>query len=350
MSVAPFDHPFLSGLLGDPVLAPLFSPEAELEAMLRFELALASAEEDAGILPPGTADALKAKIDDFEPDREALRATTARDGVCVPELVRQWRTAAGDALGPHLHFAATSQDVVDTALVLRLKPALDEIEARLQRLIAGLDAVAARFGDREMMAHTRMKRALPLRCAHRIARWQKPLIARLADLPPLRAGLLRLQFGGPVGVLETLGDKAEPVSATLAETLGLENGGCWHDDRTPLADYAAWLASISGTLGKFGQDVALMAQDEVAAIRLAGGGGSSAMPHKSNPVAAEVLVALARFNATLVSGMHHAVVHENERSGAAWTLEWMLLPQMTVAAGASLRCALELAESIEEMG
>jgi 3-carboxy-cis,cis-muconate cycloisomerase len=102
----------------------------------------------------------------------------------------------------------------------------------------------------------------------------------------------------------------------------------------------------SDSLGKLGQDIALLAQSEVGEVRLSSGGGSSAMPHKVNPVGAETLVALARFNATLVAGMHQSLVHENERSGAAWTLEWMLLPQMAVAAGAALRTADALLRSV----
>ena len=107
---------------------------------------------------------------------------------------------------------------------------------------------------------------------------------------------------------------------------------------------------MTGSLGKFGQDVALLAQSEVGEIRLASGGGSSAMPHKVNPVGAEVLVTLARFNATLLSGMHQALVHENERSGAAWTLEWMLLPQMMAATGAALATAQRLLPDIAFRG
>ena len=106
--------------------------------------------------------------------------------------------------------------------------------------------------------------------------------------------------------------------------------------------FGGLLALISGSLGKIGADVALLAQSEVRAIRLSGGGGSSAMAHKSNPVRAEVLVSLARFNAGLSGTLQQAMVHENERSGAAWTLEWLVLPQMLVTAGASLRLAGEL--------
>jgi 3-carboxy-cis,cis-muconate cycloisomerase len=106
--------------------------------------------------------------------------------------------------------------------------------------------------------------------------------------------------------------------------------------------FGSLLSLITGSLGKFGADVALMAQTEVASIKLASGGTSSAMAHKSNPVNAEVLVALARHNAGLVGTLHQALVHENERSGAAWTLEWLVLPQMLVATAASLRISAEL--------
>jgi 3-carboxy-cis,cis-muconate cycloisomerase len=123
-----------------------------------------------------------------------------------------------------------------------------------------------------------------------------------------------------------------------------------HSERDGIVEFAGWLSLLTGSLGKMGADIALAAQSEVGAIRLAGGGGSSAMPHKVNPVGAEILVALARFNATLVSGMHQALVHENERSGAALTLEWMLLPQMAVAAGAATRTAETLAGKIEFIG
>ena len=107
------------------------------------------------------------------------------------------------------------------------------------------------------------------------------------------------------------------------------------------------LALISGSMGKIGADIALLAQNEVAAVRLEGGGGSSAMAHKSNPVNAEVLVALARANAGLAGTLQQAMVHEYERSGAAWTLEWLTLPQMVVNTGASLRLGLALLDQLE---
>ncbi|MDX8489945.1 lyase family protein, partial [Mesorhizobium humile] len=137
--------------------------------------------------------------------------------------------------------------------------------------------------------------------------------------------------------------------AALAAKLGLGDAPQWHSQRDALADFAGWLSLVTGSLGKFGQDVALMAQAGTD-IELSGGGGSSAMPHKQNPVKAEALVALARFNASQLSGIYQTLVHEQERSGAAWTLEWLLLPQMVVATAAALRLAAELAGQIESLG
>jgi 3-carboxy-cis,cis-muconate cycloisomerase len=136
--------------------------------------------------------------------------------------------------------------------------------------------------------------------------------------------------------------QGDAVAASMAAILGLGDAPPWHSQRDRIAELAACLSLLSGSLGKFGQDIALMAQNEIGEVRLARGGGSSAMAHKSNPVAAEVLVALARFNAGLLGTLHQALVHENERSGAAWTLEWMVLPQMVVAAGAGLNRARAL--------
>jgi adenylosuccinate lyase len=113
----------------------------------------------------------------------------------------------------------------------------------------------------------------------------------------------------------------DAIAAELARRLGLRNGPSWLAERDGPAELANWLSLVSGSLGRIGEDVALMVQNEVGQAQLSGGGASSAMAHKSNPVQAEILVTLARFNASLLAGQHHALVHENERSGAAWTLE-----------------------------
>ncbi|MEQ1955671.1 3-carboxy-cis,cis-muconate cycloisomerase [Mesorhizobium sp. CN2-181] len=349
MTVSPFDHPILSGLLGDEAAARHFSVDAELAAMLAFESALAGAEAEHGVISKDAAERIVAAIAGFRPEMARLFEATARDGVPVPELVRQLRQITGQPHGAKIHFGATSQDAVDTALVLRLKPLAADLDARLTALDRGLGTLGETFGNNALMGVTRMQPAIPIRVSDRIAAWRGPLQRHRDRLARLSEDLFVVQFGGAAGTLETLGEKAGAVRRSLAEKLGLRDAPQWQSQHDALADFAGWLSLVTGSLGKFGQDVALMTLDG-RGIKLTGGGASSAMPHKQNPVKAEMLVTLARFNALQLSGMHQALVHEFERSGAAWTLEWMILPQMAVAAAASLRNAIDLAASIECLG
>jgi len=347
MSVSPFEHPFLSGLLGDAEVAARFTAEADIAAMLAFEVALAEAEVEFGVIPAEAAVVIAKAAGAFKPDMAALNAATARDGVVVPELVRQFRRAVGSPHGEHVHFGATSQDVIDTSSTLRLLPVLDLLSARIGRLLDALETLSEEEGGTIVMAHTRMQAAIPVPASRKIASWADPLTRHIAALDRLRDELAVLTFGGAVGTLEKLGDKAGAVAGSLASRLNLSAPShARHSERDGPVAVASLLSLLTGSLGKMGADIALAAQSEIGEIKLASGGGSSAMPHKVNPVGAEMLVALARFNATLLSGMHQSLVHENERSGAAWTLEWMLLPQMFVATGAALRTALELVPAI----
>jgi 3-carboxy-cis,cis-muconate cycloisomerase len=351
MTATPFDHPLLSALLGDDEIAPYFSADAELAEFCAFEAALAHAEAAEGVIPAQAAEAIAHACKSFTPDLAAIRAAAARDGVPVPEFVRQLRGLVPEPFREHLHFGSTSQDLVDTALVRRLAPVLELFGARLAAIIACLDELDRGFGQASMMARTRMQQAIPITVADRLAEWRGPLPRHLERLSQLRPRLLVLQFGGAAGTLDRLGGKGPAVARRLAAALDLgAPDRSWHSQRDGLGELAGWLALVAGSLGKIGADIALMAQNEVGEIALAGGGTSSAMPHKSNPVAAEVLVALARHAATLAGGMQQALVHEQERSGAAWTLEWLTLPQLVMSTGAALGTTQNLLGRITRLG
>lgn len=349
MSFSPFDHPVLFALVGDEEITGYFSAEAEIAAILAFELALAQAQAEAGVIEDEAAAAIAAALKTFRPDMAGLRAKTAQDGVMVPELIRQLRAAVGEKHGKAVHFGATSQDAIDTGLMLRLKPAITQLETGLAAVIDGLSALETRFAGRRLMAKTRMQAAIPITVSDRLQAWLAPLSRHRERLASQKPSLLAVQLGGAAGTLDKLGEKGPAVRAALAEKLGLADAPQWHSQRDGLAEFAGLMSLITGSLGKFGQDIALMAQ-EGGEIELTGGGGSSAMPHKRNPVAAEILVALARFNATQLAGMHQALVHEQERSGAAWTLEWLILPQMVAATAGALRQAKALVAQIEAIG
>lgn len=347
MSATAWGGPLLQALMGDTKTAALFTREAELAAMLRVEAALAAAQAEARLIPAAAAEAVAAACTDFRPDWDDLTTGLLQDGVMVPALVRALRATVAPEWAACLHRGATSQDIVDSALLLRLRPALGLLETRLAVLLQGLDDLDRSQGGRALMAHTRMQAALPFAVADKLAAWTHPLRRHRERLQELRPRLLVVQLGGPVGTRAELGPQAEAVVAGVARRLGLEAGVPWHSARDGIGELAAWLSLVAGSLGKIGQDVALLAQSEVAAVRVAGGGGSSAMPHKSNPVAAELLVAAARYNAGSLGTLHQALVHENERSGAAWTLEWMVLPQMLTSVAGALTRAAALVAALE---
>lgn len=351
MSYTPFQAPIIGGLLGDDEIAALFSVKAELVAMLRFEAALARACAGTDIIAPAAAESIEAAIAGYEPDLTSLRSATARDGVAVPELLRQLRERLPDDHRDALHFGATSQDVIDTSLSLRLKQLAPVLAGRLAAIDNEFGALTDRFGTRPMMARTRMKAALDSTIGHRLTNWRRSIAGAGEALATDFQAAIRLQFGGPVGDLRQFGEQGAEIAKALAAELDLPaDPACWHTDRVALSRLAFSLAALAGAFGKLGQDLALMAQDGIDEAAFSQTGGSSAMAHKQNPVLAETLVTLARFTATLSGGMSQAVVHEQERSGAAWTLEWLILPQLCVAAGAATRNAGLLLQSVERLG
>lgn len=314
--------------------------------MLAFEASWAMALGTSGTVPMADAMTAAGVIRAAQMVPDILGAGANSDGMAVPALVALLRQGLPDGVARAVHTGATSQDVMDTALALVLRDVSDRLEVRLVEVLAALTTLHTRFGAQQMMGRTRMQAALPIPVAARLAAWRTPLASHAAALPALRAWVEVVQIGGAVG----LADAPPGVAQSVARDLGL---GCvphWQTDRSRILDYGHWLVLVAGSLGKMGQDIALMAQQGVDEVALNGAGGSSAMPHKQNPVLAEMLVALARFTAGQQGVLAQAMVHEQERSGAAWALEWLVLPAMCEATGAALRHAATLAGQISRLG
>lgn len=332
------------GLFSDSAVASAFASPAFCGKMLAFEAAWIRALAAEGVVSQADADLALMAIAGFQP--EGLGAGSNRDGLPVPAMVAALRQGLPPGAARAIHTGATSQDVIDTAMVLTCLEVTTLLETRLHQVVAGLDALIARDGSRPMMARTRMQAALRATVALRLDAWRRPLVGHLGRLAALRAGMARVQVGGAIGLRDAPG--GVPLAARVAADLGLGLGPVWQTDRSTFVDFGHWLMLVAGALGKIGQDVALMAQGEE--ISLSGGGGSSAMPHKQNPIAAEVLVALARFVSGQQGILGQALVHEQERSGTAWALEWLTLPAMAEATGAATRHAATLIGQITRVG
>jgi len=351
MSANVFESQLLGGLFGDAEVVDAFSLDSTLHHFNAFEAALLGVLASMGVVDVSDLEGTIERLVAFAPDVQAISAASARDGMPVPEYVRQAKRCLGEDFATSFHFGSTSQDLIDTAQALALRDVNSIFSKRLVELIAVIDEVMNEHGQGVLMARTRMQAALPVKVGDRIANWRSPLNRHIERLDLLSPKLHALQFGGPVGTCHAYQGKGKDVALRVAEELGLYfHGANTHTQRDHLSEYASWLSLVTGALGKIGQDICLMSQQGIEEIALSGGGSSSAMAHKQNPIQAELLVTLARYNATQVSAMHHALVHEQERSGSAWTLEWMILPQMCLATGAALRSAIDLLGTIERIG
>jgi 3-carboxy-cis,cis-muconate cycloisomerase len=346
--ISPVDGEITAGLYGDPEVAAFFTGEAEVRAMLRVEGALAAVEARLGMVPEHAGRAIEAAAGTVSIAPGSLAAGFASAGVPVSALVKEFRAQLSPDVGQWLHWGATSQDVVDTGLVLRLRDLLDLLDRRLASLIDTLGKRAAEHRDTVIAARTRFQMATPTTLGAKIAVWTVPLIRHRERLAELRPRLLRVSLAGASGTNAALQGKGEAVTAGLAEALGL--GGSpvpWHAERDTIVELGAWFALVTGSLGKMGSDLIQLGQSEVGEVTAGTGGGSSTMPHKANPVVPEALVALARVNAGTLGTLAQAMIHAQERDGTALGIEWFSLPAMAVAAGAATRHGIALAETLK---
>jgi 3-carboxy-cis,cis-muconate cycloisomerase len=332
MPYSPADSSIFSPLFGDPAVSAIFSDEHLVQKMLEVEGAIARVEGRLAVIPPEAGQQIASATRGLKIDFERLRAGTETDGFPVIELVKQIRAQARVETAGYVHWGATTQDILDTALVLQVREGLGVLENNLHRLTRGLAGLADRHRNTLMAGRTHSQQALPITFGFKVANWLAPLLRDRQRLAELKPRLLVLQFGGAVGTLAALGEAGPRVQAGLADELGLGVPLMpWHTQRDALAELAGWLALLSGGLAKMAQDVILLAQTEIAEVRETtdkNRGGSSTMPQKGNPIVSETIVAAARMNASLLAAMHTALLPEHERAAGSWQVEWLALPQM----------------------
>ncbi|WP_028792966.1 3-carboxy-cis,cis-muconate cycloisomerase [Thalassobaculum salexigens] len=342
MPVTAFDSALTAPLLSDPETAVLIDDAAVTRAMVEVERALSRVEGRCGVIPQDAAAAIDSALDGFMPDMEKLGAGMQTAGVPIVSLVSQLRDKVGAPARDYVHAGATSQDIYDNALLLCFAAATDRIKARLDAVITLLSILADEHRYTVMAGRTRTQQGIPISFGAKVAGWLAPLKRYRERLIWVREELLVVQFGGAAGTLAAIGPGGMDVADMLADELGLDRPvSPWHTARDGMLSLGDWLSGVTGTLGKIGADLLLMGQNEVGEIRAGGGGGSSAMPQKANPIGIEMLVTLARANATNLSGLHHAAIQEHERGGPGWTLEWVCLPPMVLATAAALRIVSE---------
>lgn len=336
------DHLLAAGL-GDPEMARLVGWEARVTAMVDVERALALALGSAGVVSVEDARTAAAACDVTRLDPAALAARAAGAATPVIPLVSALSAAAGGTgASPALHLGATSQDIVDTAMALQLRPALERIEHLLLRAGDRCAELAEVHAADVMAGRTLGQHAVPITFGLKAARWLAALDRRIVILRRLREDQLTVQLGGAAGTSGSYGSAGLRVASEVAELLGLSVPTLpRHAERDHIADLAGALAATAGVAGAIATDMVLLAQTEMGEIAFGGDGGptSSAMPHKRNPVDAVAARAAARLAVAEASALIGAVAdHELERAAGAWQAEWVAVPSLLVrTAGALLR-------------
>lgn len=343
-----------SSQFSTPEMDEIFSVARQIEYMTRFEWALMASLEANGIAKSGAANALEPLLDTKFVDPNVLVEEERLAGNIAIPFVRALTDAVllrdKDAAW-FVHLGATSQDVLDTALVLQMRDALALIRSDLQNLDGSLAKLAREHAGTILPGRTWLQDGPPITLGLKFAGVLAALRRHKERLKPASDRAIVLQFGGAVGTLAALGDKGTSVSSVLAQKLELTEPLLpWHTQRDNLVELATCLSLLVGTLGKMARDISLLMQTEVGEVfepAAEGRGGSSTMPHKRNPVASAVILAAATRVPALVATLLHAMIQEHERGLGGWQTEWKTLPEIFCLAAAALSRSIEIADGLE---
>lgn len=347
---------------GDPLFGAIFAraglagggSQAWLQALLDAEAALARAVERAGLAPAGAGAAVTeaARAGGFDP--ALLGELAALTGNPVPGLARELSRRVPQSAAPAVHRGATSQDIMDTAAMLLAGRYLQATEQDLTGAAAAAARLAATHRGTIMIGRTLLQQAVPMTFGLVAAGWLDALDAARAGLTSCRTERLAVQFGGAAGTLASLGEDGPRVAALFAEEAGLPLPRLpWHTNRLRIIDVGAALARASAVLGKIARDVSLLAQSEVSEVHETGGpqhnggsapqrGGSSAMPHKNNPVAAISVLGCTRQVPGLLATLVASAEQEYQRAAGAWHAEWQPFTALLRLTGSAAAWGAEL--------
>ncbi|RFB79452.1 class-II fumarase/aspartase family protein [Methylovirgula sp. 4M-Z18] len=349
MTFASVDTALTGPLFATARMRAIFSDEAQIATMLEAETALATAQAAIGLAPPALADRLRQlKSNDF--DLVELGAQTALAGVPVIPFVKAVQARLPTELEPFFHQGSTTQDIVDTALVLRATKGLDELRSDLQGCLRGLLHLTEAHRATPCVGRTYGQHASPITFGAKVGVWASGITDVAARLNETRRRIAIASLDGPVGTFAAMGDKAEEVRRHFAEALGLDVfPTAWHAVRTRIAETGFWLAELIGSLAKMARDIGLLCSTEVGEVAepfVKGRGGSSSMPHKRNPVSCTIILAAHAAAPGHVSTLLNAMAVDHERPIGLWHGEWHALPQLFALASGALHEARNLSEGL----
>ena len=340
MSSTVYDSAIYKDAFGTAEMRGIFCDESFVRHAVAIEVALARVQGRLGIIPDTAARAIEAYADASAIDLAQLKAETDLVGYPVVGLIHQLARQCGEG-GRYLHWGATTQDILDSAVVLQMRDAINLIERDLAGVDDALAALAETHRLTVMAGRTHLQQALPITFGHKAAVWLSMIRRHRVRLNELKPRVLVGQFAGATGTLASLGTRGLDVHDALMTELDLGAAPIsWHAARDNMAEAGSFLALMTASLAKIATDIALLMQTEVSEAFepfQPGRGSSSTMPQKRNPISCELIIAAAKDVRQQAGLMLDAVLADHERATGPWHLEWIAVPQSFLAAAGALK-------------
>jgi 3-carboxy-cis,cis-muconate cycloisomerase len=339
MASTVFDSILFRDSFGTAQMRAVFDDRTLIAKYIEVEIALARAEARCGVIPAAAAEQIAAHCNIDALDFDLLRHETEIVGYPILPLVHQLVKMCGES-GRYLHWGATTQDIMDTAVVLQVRDALDIIEADMSKLRGILAGLAQRYRDTPMAGRTHLQQALPVTFGYKAGVWLSMLDRHQERLEQARPRVMVGQFAGAAGTLASLGEHGFAVQQALMEELGLGVPvATWHVARDGLAETVNLLGVLTGSLAKIAYDVMLMASTEFGELYepfVQGRGASSTMPQKRNPISSELIFAASKAVRQHAGLMLDAMVQDFERATGPWHAEWIAIPESFILTAGAL--------------
>ncbi|MBL8160957.1 MAG: adenylosuccinate lyase [Anaerolineae bacterium] len=346
MPVHVIDSLFFRDLYGSARMRAVFDDLNLLQKWLDYEAALARAESSLGLVPAEAAAEITRQAKAEHIDIDAIKRGVDETVHPLVALIWQLSERCADNAGRYVHWGATTQDVMDTALILQLKEAYPLFESGLDQVTETCADIARRHRDTLMTGRTHGQQALPITFGFKVAVWVAELKRHQERLAACKARVLVGEFGGAVGTLASVGAKGLAIQAKLMEELGLNVPPiAWHTARDHLAEFTSLLSMITATLGKISHEIILLQKSEFGEVEEPfehGKVGSSTMPQKRNPMLCEAILTLARLTRVQTLSAIDAMMHEHERDWSSFQMEWAYLPEICVMTHGALELSLRV--------
>ncbi|RUO26271.1 3-carboxy-cis,cis-muconate cycloisomerase [Aliidiomarina minuta] len=345
------DSFYYKNMFATSAMADVFSEDTRFESWLKAEVALAVAEASLGIIPESAAKniAESAKLENL--DLQAMKAEFDKVGFPIMPLVHQLAKACDPEAARFVHWGSTTQDIIDTGLVLQIREALGLLEQDLDATIDALAKLATEHKHTVMAGRTFQQQAAPITFGYKVAVWLDEMLRHKQRLAELKPRVLVGQCAGAIGTLATLGNQGIAVQQAMMKELGLGSPDVtWHTARDSWAEMVNWLVLVTSTLGKVATEIATLMRTEVNEVREPyekGRGASSTLPQKRNPIACPRIIAIAHRMREFSGSQFSAMIQEHERAVGAMPIEWMIIPEAFMLASGSLAQSLEILKHLD---